>query len=501
MHDQPARGEGTAASTPAADGAVAADARAPVSRKGAGLSARLFAFTVLFVTVTEVFIYVPSVANFRLTWLADRLTMADAASLVLAESTVTEIPRNVQDGLLNAVGAIAIAVRTGTVSRLIATVEMPPAIDELVDLNVMNPVASIGAALQTLTAAEPRILRVIGFSRSGNQLELVISDRALRAAMLRYSANIFWLSLLVSIITGVLLYFVINRLLVQPMRRLTDNMVAFSVAPEDTTRIIRPSGRSDEIGTAEEHLASMQEALQGTLREQRHLADLGLAVSKINHDLRNMLAAAQLFSDRIASLPDPSVQRFAPKLIATLDRAIAYCQTTLAYGRAREAAPARRLVDLHRLVDDVAETQGLAGHATIAFENRVPKGLEIDADPDQLFRILVNLCRNAAQAMEGDADLAVVRRLTVSAARKGREVTIEVADTGPGVPERARAHLFRAFQGSVRPGGTGLGLAIAAELVRAHGGSIALVDQDRPGSAFAIVVPDRPGSAPRPAAA
>ena len=237
----------------------------------------------------------------------------------------------------------------------------------------------------------------------------------------------------------------------------------------------------------------MQEALQGTLREQRHLADLGLAVSKINHDLRNMLASAQLFSDRLGSLPDPNVQRFAPKLIAALDRAIAYCQSTLAYGRAREDAPARRLLALDRLVDDVAEVMGLKGHATIHFENRVPAGLEIDADPDQLFRVLVNLCRNAVQALESDLGPAVVRRLTVSAARDNGTVTIRVEDTGPGVPAAARAHLFRAFQGSVRPGGTGLGLAIAAELVRAHGGSIALVDAPARARPSRSPSPDRPG--------
>jgi signal transduction histidine kinase len=271
-------------------------------------------------------------------------------------------------------------------------------------------------------------------------------------------------------------------------------MVAFSTAPEDSGKVIAPSGRGDEIGVAEEHLAAMQEALQGTLREQRHLADLGLAVSKINHDLRNMLAAAQLFSDRLGSLPDENVQRFAPKLIAALDRAIAYCQTTLAYGRAREDAPARRLLALDRLVDDVAEVMGLKGHATIRFENRVPAGLEVDADPDQLFRVLVNLCRNAVQALESDLGPAVVRRLTVSASRDSGSVSIRVEDTGLGVPAAARAHLFRAFQGSVRPGGTGLGLAIAAELVRAHGGSIALVETSRPGATFAIMIPDRPGN-------
>ena len=274
-------------------------------------------------------------------------------------------------------------------------------------------------------------------------LEVLLSDRPLRAAMFDYSVNIIWLAALISIITAGLLYLTINRLLVRPMRRLTENMVGFSEAPEDTARIIQPSGRADEIGVAEEHLAAMERDLQGTLREQRHLADLGLAVSKINHDLRNMLASAQLFSDRLGSLPDPNVQRFAPKLIGALDRAIAYCQSTLAYGRAREAAPSRRLVALDRLVDDVADVLGLVGHAMITWENRVPPGLEVDADPEQLFRVLVNLCRNAMQALESSSGPAVVRRLTVSAAREGASVSIKVrrhrprrsgAGTGASLP-------------------------------------------------------------------
>jgi signal transduction histidine kinase len=469
----------------------------PLTRRGVGLSARLFVLTVLFVTVSEVLIYVPSIANFRINWLADHLTMADAASLVLAESDETAVPREIQNDLLKAVGAIAIAVRTGTVSRLIATVEMPPDVDAMVDLRVMNLNADIVDAFATLFSPSARIIRVVGSARSGETLELVISDRPLRDAMLRYSFNIIWLSLLISVITALLLYISINRLFVRPMRRLTDNMVAFSQVPEDSGRIIVPSGRGDEIGVAEEHLAAMQEALQRTLREQRHLADLGLAVSKINHDLRNMLATAQLFSDRIGSLPDENVQRFAPKLIAALDRAISYAQTTLAYGKAREAPPARRLLALDRLVDDVSDSLGLTSHATIQFENRVPAGLEVDADPDQLFRVLVNLCRNAAQALEGDFGPAVVRRLTVAASRTNGSVSIRVSDTGPGIPPAVRTNLFRAFQGTARPGGTGLGLAIAAELVRAHGGSITLLDTGGAGATFEIVIPDRPAAGSR----
>ena len=468
---------------------------AKAGRGGFGLSWKLLLLTVLFVMASAVLIYIPSVANFRVSWLADRLTMADTATVVLAASTASDLPRSVQDDLLEAVGAKGIAIRNGAMSRLIATVEMPPAIDRTVDLRTMDPVVQILDAFDTLAASGPRMLRVIGQSRSGAVIEIVIGDEGLRAAMIRYSVNILWLSALISLVLAFLLYLSLNRLFVRPMRKLSENMVAFSDAPDDPGKVIVPSGRRDEIGVAEEQLAGMQNELQATLSEQRHLADLGLAVSKINHDLRNMLASAQLFSDRLGSLPDPTVQRFAPKLIGALDRAIAYSQATLAYGRAREAPPARRLVVLHRLVDEVADALGLVGHPVIAFENRVPEDLEIDADPEQLFRVLMNLCRNAVQAMDGSADPAIVARLTVSAERDGNAVRISVDDTGPGVPEKARAHLFQAFQGAVRPGGTGLGLAIAAELVRAHGGMIALADKAGPGARFELTIPDRrPGN-------
>jgi signal transduction histidine kinase len=464
------------------------------ARRRFGLSWQLLALTILFVMVSTVLIYAPSIANFRSAWLTDRILMADAAAAVLSDQPTTDIANESRDDLLQAVGAIAIAIRTGEVSRLIASAEMPPSVDEVVDLRALDLFGGVGGAFNTLLSNKPRILRVMSEDDTGATLELLMTDRGLHDAMLDYSINIVWLAAVVSIVTGGLLYFSLNRLLVRPMRGLSANMVAFSAAPEDPARIIHPSGRRDEVGVAEEHLAAMQRDLQATLREQKHLADLGLAVSKINHDLRNMLAAAQLFSDRLGSLPDPTVQRFAPKLIATLDRAISYCTSTLAYGRAREPAPARRLLALNRLVEEAADVVGLVGHATIQFENRVPEDLEVDADPDQLFRVLVNLGRNAMQALEGGEGVALVRRVTVSATRNSEAVSIKVADTGPGVPEKARAHLFRAFSGSARPGGTGLGLAIAAELIAAHGGSISLVQHGGPGAVFAIVIPDRPGA-------
>ena len=144
----------------------------------------------------------------------------------------------------------------------------------------------------------------------------------------------------------------------------------------------------------------MQEELTHTLQQKNRLAALGLAVSKISHDLRNMLASAQLISDRLRSLPDPTVQRFAPKLIASLDRAINFSESTLRFGRAEEAAPRRELTPLRALVAEVGDGLGLPREDVIAWTIEMDEALRIDADRDQLFRVLSNLCRNALQAIE-----------------------------------------------------------------------------------------------------
>jgi signal transduction histidine kinase len=277
-------------------------------------------------------------------------------------------------------------------------------------------------------------------------------------------------------------------MLVRPMMRLTRNILDFSQNPEDQSRIIVPSRRKDEIGTAERGLAHMQAELAHTLQQKNRLAALGLAVSKISHDLRNMLANAQLISDRLTGVPDPTVQRFAPKLIASLDRAISLCETTLRFGRAEEAPPRREPTPLRALVADVGEGLGLPREDGIAWSMEVDDQLHVDADRDQLYRVLSNLCRNALQALEQQEPS--MGHIRVTAARSGSRVTIDVQDDGPGVPEKARAHLFQAFQGSARKGGTGLGLAVAHELVAAHGGSIILVETGQ-GTRFRIEIPDR----------
>jgi signal transduction histidine kinase len=458
-----------------------------------GLSIKLLLLTVLFVMIAEVLIFLPSIANFKLRWLEERLGTAAAVSVVLVQEDSESLPRTLQDDVLMAIGAKAIAVRDGGVSRLLVIAEMPPEVDEHIDLAHTGPVAALSGALDTLFFGGQRMLRVFGkVGESATEFELVIPDKRLRAAMLVYSRNVALLSLVISLFTATLVYAAIDRIMIRPIRAMTSSMLAFARAPDDPGRIIAPEDRSDEIGVAERELADMQQRLQKTLGEQKHLADLGLAVSKINHDMRNILASAQLLTDRLRGVRDPSVQAFAPKLLSALDRAVSYSDGVLAYGRTQEPPPSRRRIRLRQLVDEVQDLLGVDGAGGIEFVNAVDTGFEVDADSEQLFRVLTNLSRNAIQAMSSNDAVSLVRRLTISAERIGSVSRILVADTGPGLPQKARENLFAAFRGSARSGGTGLGLAIAHELVRAHGGSLERVESIGGRTVFSVSIPDQP---------
>ncbi|MCP8940993.1 HAMP domain-containing histidine kinase [Alsobacter sp. SYSU M60028] len=442
--------------------------------------------------VAEVLIYVPSIANFRRNWLNDRIAAAQIAALVLEAAPAGAVPEELQRRLLDQIGASSVAVRSGGARRLLAVTDLPHSVERMVDLREASPWVWIVDAFGALTGPEHTMLRIVGPGMDGVEfVEIVLDEAPLRSAMWRYSANVLLLSLVISIVTALLVYRALHVMIVRPVRRLTSSIMAFGRRPEDAGPVIRPSGRDDEIGQAEDALAAMQKSLADELRQKKHLAALGLAVSKINHDLRNMLASAQLFSDRISGISEPTVQRFAPKLIGALDRAIGFCESTLAYGRAAERPPERRAVPLAPMVEDLRDLLGLWDDSDIALVNDVPDGLTADADPEHLFRVLLNLGRNAVQALRDHAaeNPDAPRRIAVSARRDGSATVIEVADTGPGVPARVRERLFEAFLGSNRRGGSGLGLAIAAELVHAHGGTISL-EPTETGSLFRVVIPD-----------
>ena len=454
-----------------------------------GLSAKLLLLTILFVMLAEVLVFVPSVSNFRRQWLMERLAAAQIASLAAEAAPGGQLPATLRDELLKQAKVKAIAVKRAESRVLIIEMDMPADIDASYDLRHASWLALIADALMVYVAPDDRVIRVVGEPgfHDGEFMEVVMGEGPLKAAMIHYGLDILGLSILISIITASFVYLSLDALLVKPMTKLTWNIVRFSERPEDPTRIINPSKRRDEIGTAERELSLMQRELADTLSQKNRLAALGLAVSKISHDLRNMLSSAQLLSDRLITVKDPTVQRLVPKLIASLDRAIRLCARTLDFGQAQEVPPRRMRFELAPLVTEVGDALGLPRPKLIGWRLEIEEALEVDADRDQLFRILSNLCRNAVQALESEGGSA--GEIVVSARREGAVTIIEVADTGPGVPELARTHLFEAFQSVARKGGTGLGLAIAAELVQAHGGEIDLID-NKGGAIFRVTIPD-----------
>jgi signal transduction histidine kinase len=458
-----------------------------------GLSGKLLLLTIPLVMIAGMLIYVPAIANFRMNRLNDRLAAANTAALVLDAAPLGMVPDSLARQILTSIGARAVAIKMGQQRRLLASADLPERIDHDIDMRTMTVWDAITGAFQMMAESGDRTIRVVGPTPGSAQfIEVVIDEKPLRQAMYRFSRNLLVVSLLIAVLTAALVYLALHYLFVRPMRRLTASMVGFHENPESAARIIVPSQRGDEIGVAERELSAMQRDLVSMLHQKSRLAALGLAVSKINHDLRNLLASSQLLSDQLASVPDPRVQRFAPKLMRSLERAIAFCQSTLSYGRAQEAAPDRRMIGIEPVVAEVRETAGLASDASITWISAIERGLSVDADPDQLFRVLLNLVRNAAQALESNPknDPASMQ-IRVTGRREGAVAILEVSDTGPGVPQRARENLFKAFQTSGRQGGSGLGLAIAAELVRAHGGDISLVEGTI-GATFRIVIPDRP---------
>ena len=476
-----------------------APAAAPRARRFGrlGLSGRLFLLTVAFVVLAEILIYIPAVTTYRLSRLSDRVAAARVAAMVMNAAPEGQVPDEKARRLLTGVGARAIAVRVGDTWRYLTAGPLPSAVAETVDLRERHWFAATGGAFRTLFLPTEAPIRAVGSGQDGfDAVEVLLDEAPLRAALADFSLRLLVIFLVIAALAAGLVFFVLQRAIVRPVVRLSRDIAAFADDPERADRVARRSARTDEIGQAEEALARMQVALGGELRQRRRLAELGLSVSKINHELRNLLTTAQLLGDRLESVSDPLVQRVAPRLVETLDRAIRFCEATLAYGRATEPNPQRRMVALAPLLDELTDLAGLLPAACISVEVRAAQDLAIDVDPEQLLRALTNLVRNAVQAQA--AARTENGTVLIEGSRSGPAgagaVTILVSDNGPGVPERAKANLFAAFQGSTRAGGTGLGLAIASELVRLNGGTLSL-DETTRGARFRIVIPDRAADA------
>ncbi len=453
------------------------------------LSAKLLLLTIAFVMLAEVLIYAPSIGRMRLVYLEERLAAAHLSILALEATPDNMVSKEMEAELLQHVGAYTVALSKPGAGKLMLMVETPEDIDATYDLREGSFFGLIHDAVMTLLAPENRLLRIIGPSPKDPAVlvEVVMDEAPLRGAMLDYSWRILALSLVISMFTAALVYLSLHLLMVRPMRRITASMAAFRANPEVVAEALPPSERSDEIGIAQRELVNMQQGLRAALLQKTRLAALGTAVTKVNHDLRNILATASLISDRLGKSGDPAVRSMAPSLVGAIDRALHLCSQTLQFTREGPVQLNLQSFDLRDLLTEVREALAEVGSGPQGLANEVERGFAVEADREQLYRVFFNLTRNALEA--GAAAVRVE-------ARPVRDfLVVDVEDDGPGMPEAAKQNIFKPFAASTREGGTGLGLSIAHDIMRAHGGDIRLERSGPEGTLFRLVLPLRQAKA------
>lgn len=445
-----------------------------------GLSARLLLFTIAFIMLCEVLIFAPSVGNFRLQYLDMKL---DAAHLTLTALEAAEmVDPDLQRRLLNQAGVLGMTViRPGMPARTLGP-DMPSRIPMLFDLRDENFLMKILNAMKCMFEPKDIVIGVTGYSPSDPNVivEVILEEAPLRYALVDYGFRIFFLSLFISIVTAALVYFSIQWLAVRPMRRLTDNMITFQQAPEDADRVMRPGDRRDEVGVAERALADMQDELRNALTQKERLAAVGTAVTKVSHDLKNILATAMLESDRLDQSDDPEVRRITSGLVKAIDRAIHLCTKTLRFAKEGPPRVERTRLELSAFLTDLKKGL-LPALDGCALDIRVEDGFASRADSELLRRAIENVVRNAAEAG--------AKQVVITAERGASHLAILITDDGPGLPAKAIDNLFVPFSGSARAGGSGLGLPISRESIRAQGGDLVLHESTSEGTIFKITLP------------
>jgi signal transduction histidine kinase len=453
-----------------------------------GLSSRLLGLTVVFVMVSQALIFVPTLAQFEDRWLLDRVRAAEVASLAVEAATNQMVPDVIAAELREGAGVESVAIKVGGIRRLILDGPRMPRTPRAIDVRDRGWAARLIEPFRTL-AADDDHLRVVAAPqfRDAEFVEIVVPAAPLRRELRAFLGRVLVTATFTSLVTGALVWLSLSWFLVRPMRRLTESISRFRENPDDPGARVVLSGRRDEVGRAETELSRMQAEVRAALHSRARLAALGEAVAKINHDLRNMLTSAQIASERLAVSADPRVAQALPRLERALDRAIGLAEGVLAYGRSTEPEPRRSPVALATALAAAGEDAGLSEDG-VRLESSVDPEALVSADPEQLHRILVNLMRNAREAIETVSERGGRGRIAVRHERSDAVDLIRLADDGPGVPEKARERLFQAF-GSGRKGGTGLGLAIARELAQGHGGEVILVSTGPQGSVFEVRLP------------
>ncbi len=444
------------------------------------LPSKLLWCTVFSILIIEILAIIPVLGRQRLYWMNDVKSRADIAAFALQTNSGADA-----DALLRLAGVQQLRLlsrHSGTKTWQIQGYQHSN-LPLVVPGNERIGYSSLMICRRIAGFAPPE--ESIAFPSAvvpGGIMIVDVDTAPLTARLYTYAQRALSLIIIVSLLSGLLVYAVLNWLLVRPMEILTTSIARFREAPEeaDTSALDWLAGRpKDDISVAARELKDMQAELRAALWRNARLAAVGTAVAKIAHDLRNILSSALLVADRLHDVEDPMVKRAARALIPAVERAAEMVSSTVEFAKEGRMSVKRTPLQLRALIDEVAETLAPNG-AAWTLENSVPEGIEMKLDRDHFFRVFANLIRNA-----GEAGATTIR---LSTQTRDGQVRLLVADNGPGLPERAKANLFKPFAGSARSGGTGLGLAIARDLARAHGGDLVLEKTDPRGTVFCLTL-------------
>lgn len=451
---------------------------------------------------------IPSVAYQQTNWLTMRAQSAYLAGLVLDDSQEYVENDVLLDKIFMSVDIAGVKLLSNEGEREITApgvTDMDYADSQSIELKEYSALQNILDAWRTVAGGGSDFIQVVdrnaSAKRGDNHIHSVFLSRVdLRTNLRRYALNILGLSLLISVITAFFVFVSLNNLIIKPVSRMRKNMAAFQTDPESSENILLPSDRIDEIGQAERGLSQLEQRLQSLLNERRRLAALGSGISKISHDLRNILASAQLMSDRLVASDDPRVKKLSPRLVDALDRAITLSRETLNYGRMSPEILNRETINLRELIENVFDD---SASMFVTMNNDVPENLNVKIDRTQFYRGLTNIIRNAVDALKPeDEDFSEPENyeacvdcnsvVSVSARQEGDMTIIDISDNGPGLPASAKQFLYEPFKGSHKAGGSGLGIAITSEILSAHGGEFNLVKSDETGATFRMAIPTNP---------
>ena len=452
-----------------------------------GVAGQLFLYTIGFVLLAQVLIYLVAIGIQRDRWVRNMVTSSGMAAMGAETMATGRVSDDLADAFFNTMGVYTVIVESGNKRDLVVEQGARPEGPIVpIYLTSKGQVQSGPMALTHLFEPAGRQLHIFSqpILTKYNQIEVRVPEASLKQWLWASSGETALSSLLISAIAGALIYFTVYRLVVRPMKGLTESVSLFSKSPDSPT-IALPSAKSAEMRRALAELQVMHKTVSSAFRQRKRLADLGEAVAKINHDLRNSLSAAEILSEGLAHSNDPRVREAAPMLERAIERSITLAESTLRYGRAETPLPRLSPVVLRDVVSE-AMVEGLIAWPNVQSKIEIADDLRVSADSDHLHRIITNLCRNAAKAITGKTDLAVPGIVAARAIQRGQNVLVEISDNGPGVAPAVMADLFQPFAKASSDGGAGLGLAIARELARGMGGDLELSASSPRGALFTL---------------